>query len=267
MTCLTLSLRPPPGAVLDLEPLRPERLAGLAERELAALLLRFGRRTVALGDIATIRPGDPAALVIEGTTMTCDRLGAGMTTGTLLAIGDAGALVGQGMKGGTIEVRGSVGALAAAEAAGGTLRVTGDAGPRLAGALPGAGGTSGGTVLVGGGCGERVAERMRRGLVVVAGSAGPHAAFGLRGGTVVIGGRCSLDPAPLMRRGTLLLATLPQRLLPTFADAGLHEPLWLALLERHLAAIGSPVALASRRVRSWVGDRADLGKGELMVAA
>jgi hypothetical protein len=54
-------------------------------------------------------------------------------------------------------------------------------------------------------------------------------------------------------------------MLPTFADDGAHELLWLRLLERHLATLGLADALPSRRARRFAGDLADLGKGELLV--
>jgi formylmethanofuran dehydrogenase subunit C len=266
MAPLTLILREPPRQPLDLGPLLPERLAGLAGREIAALPLRLGNREVPLGELVTIRPGDAATVVIAGSNGCCDRIGAGMGGGELRVEGDAGAALGLGMSGGAIEVSGSVGPLAAAEATGGAVRIRGDAGERLGGALPGAGGMAGGAVLVGGRCGDRVGERMRKGLIVVDGDAGAHAAVAMRGGTVLVGGRCGRDPAPLMRRGTLYLAAPPSSLLPTFADDGAHELLWLRLLERHLAALGRPAALPSRRARRWAGDLADLGKGELLIA-
>lgn len=266
MPALTLTLRAAPRQPLDLAPLLPERLAGLAERALTAVELRLGRMIVPLGELFEVRGGDAGTIVLRGTTPLCDRIGAGMTGGVLRVEGDAGALLGVGMTGGTIEVAGSVGDLAAAEAAGGVVRIGGDAGSRLAGALPGAGGTSGAAVLLAGSCGAAVGARMRKGLVLVGGDAGPHAAMALRGGTVLVAGRCGPDPAPLMRRGTLLLAHAPERLLPTFADAGRHELLWLALLERELARLGSAFPRLGRRVRRLHGDLADLGKGEILIA-
>ena len=133
--------------------------------------------------------------------------------------------------------------------------------------MPGAGGMSGGAILLGGSCGPQAGQRMRKGLIVVGGDAGPHAAFGMRGGTIVVHGACAPEPASSMRRGTLYLAGTPERLLPTFADDGEHELLWLRLLERHLRELGGTPALPSRKVRRWAGDLADLGKGELLVAA
>jgi formylmethanofuran dehydrogenase subunit C len=266
MPALTLTLRAAPRQPLDLAPLLPERLAGLGERALMALELRLGRVRVPLGELFEVRAGDAGMVVLHGTTSLCDRIGAGLGRGAIRVEGDAGALLGIGMTGGTIEVTGSVGDLAAAEAAGGVVRIAGNAGARLAGALPGAGGTSGAAVLVAGSCDAGAGERMRKGLVLIGGDAGPHAAMALRGGTVVVAGRCGPDPAPLMRRGTLLLAHTPERLLPTFADAGRHELLWLALLERELARLGRTFPLPGHRVRRLHGDLADLGKGEILIA-
>jgi formylmethanofuran dehydrogenase subunit C len=261
----TLTLRVAPKIPLDLSPLLPGRLAGGSESALAALPLRLGNREVPLGELFGVAADGDDRLVLAGTNACCDRIGAGMASGRLVVEGDAGTGIGLAMSGGDIEVRGSVGPMAGAEATGGVLRIAGNAGERLGGALPGAGGMSGGTILLGGNCGARVGERMRKGLIVVDGDAGIHAAVAMRGGTVVVRGACGPDPAPLMRRGTLYLARRPARLLPTFADDGEHELLWLRLLERHLAGLQAP-ALTARRVRRWSGDLADIGKGEVLVA-
>jgi formylmethanofuran dehydrogenase subunit C len=259
----TLTLRAAPVLPLDLSPLLPDKLAGMSEAALTGLPLRLGNRQVAVGDLFEVHPGE--RLVIVGSNACCDHIGAGMSSGRLTVEGDAGAGIGLGMTGGEIEVTGSAGPLAGAEATGGILRIAGNAGERLGGALPGAGGMSGGAILVGGSCAARVGERMRKGLIVVGGDAAAHAATAMRGGTIVIHGRCAAEPASLMRRGTLYLAQQPIGLLPTFADDGEHEMLWLSLLDRHLAELRSP-RLSARRVRRWGGDLADVGKGEVLVA-
>jgi formylmethanofuran dehydrogenase subunit C len=266
MMACTLRLREPPTLPLDLAPLSPERVRGASEAEIAAIALRYGNRTVPAGELFEIRPGstEEDVLVLEGTNRSCDRIGAGLAGGTLRVVGDAGVELGLGMRGGRIEVEGSVGALAAAEASGGFVRVRGDAGERLAGALPGSGGASGVTVLVEGRCGPMAAEAMRRGLVIVLGGCGELAGFALRGGTLIVRGACGPRPGAAMRRGSLLLdgSADPG---PTFADAGVHELLWLAVLDRHLVELGLPDLLPSRRVRRLVGDLADLGKGEVLL--
>ncbi|HMR31360.1 MAG TPA: formylmethanofuran dehydrogenase subunit C [Geminicoccaceae bacterium] len=256
----TLTLRVAPQVPLDLSPLLPD--AGIT----AATPLQLGNQVVRLGELFDLAPGRADELRLVGTDARCDRIGAGLDRGRIVVEGDAGALAGAGMTGGEIELRGSAGALAGCEMSGGVLRIDGDAGEALGGALPGAGGMSGGAILLAGGCGPRAAGRMRKGLIVIGGDAGPHAAWGMRGGTLIVHGACASEPAGSMKRGTLYLARAPERLLPTFTDDGAHELLWLGLLERHLRTLGAP-ALPSRKVRRWAGDVADLGKGELLVAA
>ena len=257
----TLTLRAAPQVPLDLSPLLPG-----VEID-ARTPLRLGRRQVALGELFELAAEPAGELRLAGTDARCDRIGAGLGQGRIVVDGDAGACTGLGMTGGEIEVRGSAGALAGCEMSGGVLRIGGDAGEAPGGALPGAGGMSGGAILLAGACGPRAGERMRKGLIVVGGDAGPHVAFGMRGGTIVVHGGCAEPPASSMRRGTLYLAKAPSRLLPTFGDDGEHELLWLGLLDRHLRELGAVPPLPSRRVRRWAGDLADLGKGELLVAA
>lgn len=267
MTVPTLRLRQPPALPLDLSPLLPEAVRGRSETEIAAVPLRYGNRAVPTGELFAIRPGSgqDGSLVLEGTNRLCDRIGAGLADGTIRIVGDAGVELGLGMRGGRIDVEGSVGGLAAAEASGGFLRVHGDAGERLAGALPGSGGASGVTVLVEGRCGSLAGEAMRRGLLILLGGCGDHPGFALRGGTVIARGPCGDRPGAAMRRGSLILLDGSADPGPTFADAGVHELLWLAVLRRHLVGLGLPDLLPSQRARRLVGDLADLGKGELLL--
>ncbi len=269
MTSCTLRLREPPRCPLDLAPLSPASLLGRSEAERAAVPLRLGNRMVPAGELFSFHPGpaEEGTLVLEGTTELCDRIGAGLAAGTIRVVGDAGAEVGLAMSGGRIEIEGRVGALAAAEAEGGFVRIRGSAGPRLAGALPGGGGARGVTVLVEGDCGPMAAQGMRRGLVIVSGGCGAHLGFGLRGGTVLVCGRCGPAAGTAMRRGSLLLLDPSSEPGATFADAGSHEFLWLAVLAGHLAGLGLPDLLPSRRARRFLGDLADLGKGEILVLA
>lgn len=267
MTTHTLRLREPPTLPLDLSPLSPERVCGASEAEIATIPLRYGNRPVPAGELFAIRPGPGKddTLVFEGTNRLCDRIGAGLVHGAIRIAGDAGVEVGLAMRGGSIEVEGSVGALAAAEASGGFLFVRGGAGERLAGALPGSGGASGVTVRVEGRCGPAAGEAMRRGLLILLGGCDDRVGFALRGGTVLVRGPCGARPGAAMRRGSLLLLEGPVDPGPTFVDAGVHHLLWLAVLGRHLAGLGLPDLLPAQRARRLVGDRADLGKGELLL--
>ena len=88
MSHLTLIFRGAPGNIpIDGAPLLPERLAGLGERERAALPLQYGNRLVPLSELFGVRPGDGETLVIEGASTAFDRLGCGMTGGRLVLVG------------------------------------------------------------------------------------------------------------------------------------------------------------------------------------
>lgn len=267
MTACTLRLREPPALPLDLSPLLPEAVRGRSETEIAAVPLRYGNRAVPTGELFAIRSGsgENGVLVLEGTNRLCDRIGVGLTGGTIRVVGDAGIELGLGMRSGRIEVEGHAGALAGAEASGGLVHIRGDAGERLAGALPGSGGASGITVLVEGRCGSLAGEAMRRGLLILLGGCGDHPGFALRGGTVIVRGPYGDRPGGAMRRGSLILLDGSADPGPTFADTGIHELLWLAVLRRHLAELGLLDLLPSQRARRLVGDLADLGKGELLL--
>ncbi|MDF1586800.1 formylmethanofuran dehydrogenase subunit C [Marinimicrococcus flavescens] len=263
---LTLTLRERVRLPVDMAPVLPELLAGLSAQEIGKLELQCGNRRVPLGELFEVAAGDPQRLVIRDTCPALERIGAGMKGGAIAVEGDAGALPGLGMKGGSIEVAGAAGAFAGSEMSGGVIRVAGDAAGFVGAAQAGGRfGMTGGAVLVGGDLGDRAGDRMRRGLVL-GGSAGLHAGSRMIGGTILVRGTCSTLPGVGMKRGTLILggtAAAPA----TFADNGVHELGWLALLERHLAGLGLRGMFPSRRVRRLTGDLAAGGKGEILVAA
>jgi formylmethanofuran dehydrogenase subunit C len=152
---------------------------------------------------------------------------------------------------------------------GGAIAIAGDAGERLGGALPGQmRGMSGGLVTVGGNAGDRAGDRMRRGTIVVRGGAGAGIASRMIAGTVVVLGAAGPWSGLDMKRGTVLLRALPQRMLPTFADAGEHDLGFLRLLVRAAgleAPLARELAALGTRVRRHVGDAAAGGTGEILV--
>jgi formylmethanofuran dehydrogenase subunit C len=73
-----------------------------------------------------------------------------------------------------------------------------------------------------------------------------------------------------MRRGTLLLRQAPPALLPTFNDCGVHPLTILTLLARSWRDLeGRFAALPETglRVRRFMGDLANDGRGEILVRA
>lgn len=246
---VTLSLRAPLEALLDLEGLTPDRLAGLSAPQIARLPVLYGSRTVALGDLFQVRGERSAQLRIEGDLSRAVRVGAGMQAGELV-------------------VDGSVGDEAGLAMAGGLLRVEGRAGARLGGAAPGASkGTTGGEIIVAGAAGERAGERLRRGLIVVAGDAGQEAGREMLAGTLVVTGRTGPHAGRGSRRGSIIALggiDIP----PTYRYACTFEPGYVRVLMTHLRRRhGLPMSEAALvgRYRRYCGDLGVPGRGEILV--
>jgi formylmethanofuran dehydrogenase subunit C len=264
----TLVLTQAPSLRVDLSGVLPGRLAALDAAGVAALPLRHGNETLALGELFRVAPhGAAATLVLEGDLSRFDRVGAGMDGGALRAEGPVGDALGERMQAGTLAVAGSARDLVGCEMTGGRLEVHGDVGDCAASALPGdLDGMRGGTLVVRGRAGDRFADRMRRGLALVHGDAGDFMASRLVAGTIAIGGRCGRHPGYGMRRGTVVFAGAPPPLPPTFSPTTHDLRVWWTLLARDLEREGGAFAgLAARRPARHVGDAAVGGKGEWLV--
>jgi formylmethanofuran dehydrogenase subunit C len=271
MNTLCLTLREPPSQRVDLSPLTPDHLAGKAPAQIAAIELASGNRTVRVDSLFTLSGSHAHEIEFRGSCDRLDGIGAGMTQGRIVVQGDAGAYLGARMSGGRIEVRGGVGAWAATGMRGGLIHIAGNAGAFLAAALPGdRHGMLGGTVLVGGDAGDRLGDRMRRGLVLVEGRAGDFCASRMVAGTIAVWAGVGRSPGLGMRRGTLLLQEDPGALLPTFNDCGTHALHFLTLLVRSWRSLPGRFALlpdTGLRVRRFVGDLANDGRGEILIRA
>lgn len=267
---LVLTPRPvaTPPLAIDLAGILPHRVAALSLHEIACLPARADGRGCDLGDLFAIA-GDPTDQVIEchGDFSRVHRIAAGMTSGHLRVIGDAGRHAGEGMTGGRLDVEGDAGDWLACELAGGDVRVAGSAGDNVAAALPGSVvGMRGGRVIVAGRAGHLVGARLRRGVVAVGGGCGTGAGFEMRAGTVVVHGTVGLQPGLGMRRGSVI--ALNDRLSPpaTFRRGAIWRPAFLHLLLRSLAAAGFAPAgrIGPGNWRQWHGDALAGGRGELL---
>ncbi len=272
MSGASLRMVRPPRQRLDLSPLLPERLAGMSVAAIGAIELLCGNRRLRVDEVFEVTPGESPALTIRSGDAALDCIGRGMTSGEIIVEGEAGAYAGLSMSGGRLTVRGNAGAFAGAALRGGDLEIEGDAGDWLGGGLPGERrGMTGGLILLRGNAGNRAADRQRRGIILIEGTAGDHlGARMVAGTTVVLGGAVGAFPGFAMKRGTLLLLGAVRRMLPTFADAGIHELGFVGLLAAHLAEHSPRLgAVAGRlaRLRRLVGDRAADGKGEILLPA
>lgn len=269
MSALTFTLKASPRQRVDLSALAPERLRGLGNGEIGGCMLASGNHAIATGDLFAIAGDDASRIVIRGSTAQLDFIGRDMRAGTIEVEGDAGAYLGQGMAGGLLRVSGNAGAWAAAAMGGGRIEIDGDAGDFLGGAIPGGvRGMAGGLVIVRGRTGDRAADRMRRGIILVGGGAGDYAGSRMIAGTLaVLGDTLGNFPGFAMKRGTLLLRRLPPRMLPSFADCGVHDLGFVRLFARAVGDEGHArvVRGLGSRVRRLFGDEAAGGKGEILV--
>ncbi len=247
---LTLTLRTPPPAGVLAAPLSPERLRGLNASAVAAVGLRCGGETVAVGDLFEVS-------------------GAGAEEQDLVLAGDLRRFdwIGARMSGGTIVVRGDVGAWAGAEMAGGVLRILGDAGHRIGAAYPGArAGMTGGEIAVTGNAGEEAGAGMRRGLIAVGGQTGSGAGLRMLAGTVIALGGIGAEAGLGNRRGSLVSGRALEPL-PSYAYATRYRPPALGLQLRRARELGVTVddALLRGAWARWTGDRTELGRGEILI--
>ncbi len=265
MTALVLTLRQAPTQRLDLSPLTPDRLAGLSESEIAAIPLNTTREPAHVGDVFTLRMGDPAQIEIEGGSERFDRVGCAMASGALHVAGEVGAQAGRLMRGGRLAIDGNAGPWAASGMKGGSIEIARNAGDFLGGPLAGEmAGMRGGVVVVRGDVGARAADRLRRGTIVVEGKAGAHAGSRMIAGTLIVRGRAGPLPGYLMARGTIVFAAGCDALSPTFADCGTHDLVASALLADFVKPYSPETASLLRRPwRRLLGDMAVIGKGEI----
>lgn len=269
MSPLVLSLKNRPAQRIDLAPLTAAPLAGRTLSEVAAIELWSGNRTLRLGDAFDLS-GDPGPeLEIRNCCDQLDRIGAGMAEGRLVVKGDAGAYFGAGLTGGVIDLRGSAGAWVGTGMTAGVIQVSGNVGDFLAAAIPGDHqGMKGGAIVIQGNAGDRAGDRMRRGSVLIEGAAGDYCAARMVAGTLAVWGSVGKSPGLAMRRGTLLLRQAPAAILPTFNDCGEYPLNFLTLLARAWRKLPGKFAGlpdSGFRVRRYMGDLANGGRGEILV--
>jgi formylmethanofuran dehydrogenase subunit C len=266
MKPLVLTLRARPEQRLDLSPLVPHRLAGMAAVEIERIALHTTRTRMTVGDAFRVRMGDVQHIRIEGECDRLDRIGEAMPRGEIVVEGDVGAQAGRLMVGGQLIVRGNAGPWAASGMRGGELRIAGNADERLGGPLAGeTAGMRGGAVVVGGSVGERAGDRMRRGTIIVEGGAGRYAGSRMIAGTLIVRRQAGALPGYLMRRGTIVLGAGAEQMSPTFVDCGVHELLAMKLMAAFVGSYSASLASTFRRpLRRLAGDMAVLGKGEIL---
>jgi len=254
---------------LDLTGITPDSLADLSLEAVKRLKVPYGRGTVRLGEVFTLRGTPDTTLVLSDLTPRVRGLGAGMRAGTLRLRGRCGDGLGAGMRGGEIRLEGTARDRLGAGMRGGLIAVDGSIGDFAGAGLPGAtSGMKGGTILVSGSAGARTGDRMRRGVIVVAGDVGAGVASQMIAGTIVALGAVGDGCAIGMRRGSLLMRARAFEPPSTFVHTGDCELAFVAVLTRFLTSLNPALSnrlRAFRAVTRWVGDRGCDGLGEILV--
>ncbi|WP_442578782.1 formylmethanofuran dehydrogenase subunit C [Mesorhizobium sp. ASY16-5R] len=266
MKALTFSLREEPPERLDLSPLTPQKLGGMARGDIEKIRIGMSKRALLVCDVFKLSGADFKEIVFEGGSTRFDRVGADLSEGAVRVVGNVGAQAGRLMLGGSLIVEGGAGPHAGSGMSGGRLEIRGDAGDQLGGPLAGEmAGMKGGVLIVRGKAGARAGDRMRRGLIAVLKGAGDHAGCRMIAGTLVVVGGVGELPGYLMRRGSILLDRAPQNLSPSFVESGGPDISFAAVLDRHLIAEGIlKRPLLGRAPRKYGGDNAVLGLGEIL---
>jgi formylmethanofuran dehydrogenase subunit C len=269
MSGLILRLKSGVTERLDISSMTPGKLAKLSAHDISNIKVGSSRAELKAGDAFDISGTPGEMITIEGSGAALDFAGAGLCGGTVRIDGPVGAYAGRKMTGGKLEIASSAGNYLAAGMTGGLIVVQGSAGDNIGGVLPGERfGMAGGTVVVAGSIGARAGDKMRRGTILVRGKTGTGTGTRMMGGTIWAEGGLGPDPGFMMRRGTLIGPSV-ERLLPTFADCGLHDLLILRILSRYLRDTLGPLAPGAlpAKVRKIAGDMATIGKGEILLTS
>jgi formylmethanofuran dehydrogenase subunit C len=269
VSALTFSLKAKLLQRVDCSALTPDGLRGKTGAEIERIPLPIGNTDVAVAEIFKIKGRDSNRIIFSGDSTKLDRIGAAMTGGEIVVEETAGDYLGLGMKGGVLLAEKDVGIFAACEIRGGELHINGNAGDFVGGGLPGERrGMFGGTVVIGGNAGARVGDQMRRGMILVAGNTGDYLGSRMSGGTIVVIGNVGANAGFAMKRGTLMLTQLPNALPPTFNDCGVHPFGFLALLMPVIHRHGKPFSnlhFPATHAQRWMGDVANIGRGEILI--
>lgn len=258
----------PTNIPLEAESISPDLFVERSQAEIEAMPVALGNETHRLGDFFRVEGERSDEIVIEGCAGRVKWIGSGMTRGRVTVRGDVGMHAGSYMRGGEILVEGNADDFLGVEMEGGLIRVKGNARHRVGAAYRGSKyGMQGGIIIVGGNVGHEVGAYMRRGLIVIKGNAEDFLGAMMTNGTICLFGQAGIRTGGGMQKGTIVCLR-PIDLLPTFAYDCSYAPVFLKILFKGLKQLGiEPPVSANGLVRRYHGDLADVGKGEILIAA
>jgi formylmethanofuran dehydrogenase subunit C len=266
---LTLTLHTAPEVPVEAEALGADTLAGLSEKDVAALPLLHGNRKAQVGDFFRVSGRANGEVRLQGDLGRVKMLGAGMKGGRLIVEGDAGAHLGAGMLGGEIVVEGDAGDWVGLEMQGGRIVVKGSAGHMVGSSHRGSRvGMLDGEIIVHGNVGNELGNTMRNGLIAVGGNSGDFTGVNMLAGTIVVLGRLGARTGASMKRGSIV-SMHDAELLPTFTYACTYRPAFLRLYLTRLKGLGLRIedAQVTGKYRRFSGDAVELNRGETLLFA
>lgn len=289
---LTLTLKSPLTLPIDVDSVLPENMVGANATQIGDRLIWCGKQQQPLRDFFDISGSAADDSTIQWQDCSSgnglarvNRIGQGMTTGTMLIRGDAGLQTGWRMQGGRIEVHGNADDYLGAEMTGGSIVVTGDVGNHAGSRFNGEKiGMNRGQIFIQGAAGDGLGQGMRRGTIVVGEQVGKLVGWNMLAGTIICLQGCGPHPGAGMKRGTIIAAADGQSavaikenhgLLPSF-NAGSTSPVpifkplkkWLAAETIDGASVFSPaqLELLDQPFQVFHGDRLNDGRGEVFLA-
>jgi formylmethanofuran dehydrogenase subunit C len=258
-----LTLRTATALPLEVEGILPERVAGLSALEVAKLPILHGNRHEPLGEHFAIGSTKVADIQFTGETGQIKRIGAGISSGTILVDDGAGMHAGAQMTGGMLFILGNAGDWCGAEMRGGSIEIRGNAGNQLGAAYRGSRhGMRGGTIIVRGDAGDEAGLLMRRGLIAVQGTLGQFAGASMIAGTIVALGGVGPHCGAGMKRGTIIAGCEAPALPTSFHYSCEFESSWLAMFRKQVEETVFPIPAGS--VQCYRGDALTGGRGEIL---
>jgi len=269
MTALTFTLKSKPKFTLDMSPITPDNLQDLTLEKIKKLKLVYGKETVKVESLFTIKGNNKDNIVINKSCNQLICVGKEMNTGSITAKGDVGDFLGQSMKNGELTVEGSAGSWSGTGMSGGRINIRGNVGDYTGAGLPGdAFGMTNGLINITGDAGDRVGDRMRRGIIIIQGKSGDYCGSRIHAGTIIVLDKVGKHSGEGMRRGTVILAKKPSHISATFKSCGNLKMQFLRLLFTQLSNIDDDFKFFSKYgpiAHRFSGDLARNGKGEILI--
>ena len=264
---LHLKLIREPTVPLEAEVLSPTKLASLKNAEIRGLTIYHGKRQCRLDEFFEVAGDGCSELRIEGNLRKVRWIGRAMREGSIYVDGSVGMHLGAYMRGGSIEITGDASDWVGAEMKNGLIKIHGNAGGQIGGGYRGSlAGMTNGFIHVGGTTGLEVGLRMRRGTIVLGGKARDFAGLQMKGGTIVLLDGAEIRTGAWMNRGTII-SMKPLQMMPTFSASTPFDSPFLPIFLQHLGQQGIEIPNTSDSgcYRRYTGDKAVLGKGEILV--